>query len=230
MATGINRFLDSLTPASRKKVLARAELVPFPLREVISDVGSIPENVFFPVSGVASEVITLSDGEVVEIGLVGIEGMTGTFHLLGNSKSHSRTLVQVGGSAYCLPFRDLNKLFTSSKDVHQAVLQYVQHQMTHLGQTAACNRVHDAGPRFARWLLTVQDRSSADEFALTHEFLAQMLGTGRPTISLLAKLYEKKGLIGHNRGRIRISNRQGLEVAACACYEATRGTLEQLYA
>lgn len=133
-----------------------------------------------------------------------VEGVTGSFHLLGTSKSLSQTFVQVSGEAYCVPFRTLKKRFDSSPDVHKAVLQYVQHQMTHLGQTAACNRVHDAGPRFARWLLKVQDRSSVDEFSLTHQFLAQMLGTGRPTVSLIAELFEKRTLIGHSRGRFAL--------------------------
>ena len=224
-----NRFLNSVSTKSRKELLSHATLVSFNLRDVISEVGGLPRNAYFPLTGVASEVVTLADGETVEIGLVGFEGVTGVFHLLGTSKSLSQTFVQVSGEAYRLPFRHLKEVFGSSPDVHKAVLQYVQHQMTHLGQTAACNRVHDAGPRFARWLLTVQDRSSVDEFALTHQFLAHMLGTGRPTVSLIAKLFEKKKLIGQNRGRIRIVDRPGLEALACPCYEATRGTLVELY-
>lgn len=229
MPTQSNRFLTSLSAKCRRELIARSTLVDLNLRDVIAEAGIVPKFAYLPLSGVVSEVVRLSDGDVVEIGLVGFEGVTGTYHLLGTSKSLSRTFVQVGGEAYCLPFRVLKELFVTSPDVHKAVLQYVQHQITHLGQTAACNRVHDAGPRFARWLLTVQDRSSVDEFALTHEFLAQMLGTGRPTISLISKLYEKRKLIGHNRGKIRIVDRPGLEAVACACYEATRGTLLELY-
>ena len=199
------------------------------LREVVSEAGAVPKNVYLPLSGVVSEVLTLSDAEVVEIGLVGFEGITGSSHLLGSVTSLSHTFVQVAGDAYCVPYRVFKRLFASSPDVHKAVLQYVQHQIAHLGQTAACNRVHDAGPRFARWLLTVQDRSAVDEFALTHDFFAQMLGTGRPTVSLIAKLFERQRLIGHSRGRIRIVDRPGLEAVACPCYEATRGTLLELY-
>lgn len=229
MPTAGNRLLDTLTTKSRKEILSIAQLVSLDLRNVVSEAGSKPKNVYFPLSGVVSEVLTLSDAEVVEIGLVGFEGVTGSYYLLGTAKSLSRTFVQVAGDAYCVPFRVFKGLFASSPDVHQAVLQYVQHQIAHLGQTAACNRVHDAAPRFARWLLTVQDRSSVDEFAITHEFLAQMLGTGRPTVSLIAKLFERQRLIGHNRGKIRIANRPGLEAVACPCYEATRGTLLELY-
>lgn len=229
MPTAGNRLLDTLTVKSRKELLSSAQLVSLHLRDVVAEAGAVPKNVFFPLSGVVSEILTLPDAEVVEIGLVGVEGVTGSYHLLGTAKSRSQTFVQVAGEAYCVSFRAFKGLFASSPEIHKAVLQYVQHQIAHLGHTAACNRVHDAGPRFARWLLTVQDRSSVDEFALTHDFLAQMLGTGRPTVSLIAKLFERQRLIGHSRGRIRIVDRPGLEAVACPCYQATRGTLLELY-
>ena len=188
-----------------------------------------PQYAYFMLSALASEVVELSDGELIEIGLVGFEGVTGTYHLLGKSASVSECLIQIAGSAYRISHRDLEKLFTNSKGIQKALLQYVQHQMAHLGQTAACNRMHDAGPRFARWLLTVQDRSAREEFLLTQRFLGDILGTGRTTINVLARHFERQALIGHNRGRIRILNRKGLEAAACDCYEATRGTLVELY-
>jgi CRP-like cAMP-binding protein len=180
-------------------------------------------------SGMASEVVTLADGEVVEIGLVGYEGLTGTFHLLGPSRSISQCFVQVAGQAYELPFPKLQEFFNDLPDVRRCIHRYIQHQLTHLGQTAACNRIHDAGPRFARWLLTAQDRSAMEEFTLTQDFLAQMLGTGRTTISIISKMFERQKFVRHNRGRISILDRPGLEGIACPCYEVTRGTLLELY-
>ncbi len=224
-----NRLLESLTAKDRKELLSHATLVDLEAREVISEASNRPQHAYFMLTALASEVVELNDGEVVEIGLVGFEGVTGSFHLLGSSPSVSQCLIQIAGSAYRVSFRDLDKLFNNSQGVRKAVLQYVQHQMAHLGQTAACNRMHDAGPRFARWLLTVQDRSARDEFLLTQQFLAHILGSGRTTINVLARHFERQSLIGHNRGKIRILNRKGLEAAACACYEATRGTLVGLY-
>ena len=225
-----NRLLQSLTAKERKQILSHATLVDLAQKDVISETSNRPEHAYFMLTALASEVVELDDGEIVEVGLVGFEGVTGSFHLLGSSPSVSQCLIQIAGSAYRIAFPDLDKLFNSSHAIRAAILQYVQHQMAHLGQTAACNRMHDAGPRFARWLLTVQDRSARDEFLLTQQFLAHILGTGRTTINVLARHFERESLIGHNRGRITILNRPGLEAAACACYETTRGTLTDLYA
>ena len=225
-----NRLLQSLTAGERKEVLSLATLVELKQKAVISETRDRPEHAYFMLTALASEVVELDDGEVVEVGLVGFEGVTGTFHLLGTSHAVSQCLIQIAGSAYRIPLSELERLFNDSPGVRAAVLQYVQHQMAHLGQTAACNRMHDAGPRFARWLLTVQDRSARDEFLLTQQFLAHILGTGRTTINVLARHFEREALIGHNRGKIRILDRDGLEHAACACYEATRGHLTDLYA
>lgn len=224
-----NRLLTSLTAKDRKEILAHSKLVELEAKEVISEAGNRPQHAYFMLTALASEIVELADGEIVEIGLVGFEGVTGTYHLLGKSASLSQCLIQLAGSAYCIPLRDLEKLFSHSHGIQKAILQYVQHQVAHLGQTAACNRMHDAGPRFARWLLTVQDRSARDEFLLTQQFLAHILGTGRTTINTLARHFERQEVIGHNRGKIRILDRPKLEAAACACYEATRGTLIELY-
>lgn len=225
----INRLLQSLSQKDRKEVLARSTTVHLEARTVISEAGNRPQHAYFMLDALASEVVALDDGEVVEIGLVGFEGVTGTYHLLGKSSSVSHCLVQLAGSAYRTPLRDLQRLCSNSHGIQKAVLQYVQHQMAHLGQTAACNRMHDAGPRFARWLLTVQDRSGRDEFLLTQQFLAHILGTGRTTINVMARHFERQALIGHNRGKIRIIDRRGLEAVACACYGVTQATLTELY-
>jgi CRP-like cAMP-binding protein len=224
-----NRLLKSLSPASRKLVISHCAHVALAHRRVISEAGESPSHAYFMTSGMASEVVTLADGEVVEIGLVGYEGLTGTFHLLGPSRSISQCFVQVAGQAYELPFPKLQEFFNDLPDVRRCIHRYIQHQLTHLGQTAACNRIHDAGPRFARWLLTAQDRSAMEEFTLTQDFLAQMLGTGRTTISIISKMFERQKFVRHNRGRISILDRPGLEGIACPCYEVTRGTLLELY-
>ena len=225
-----NRLLESLSAKDRKEVLSHATLVDLEAKKIISEARNRPQHAYFMLTALASEVVELNDGEIVEIGLVGFEGVTNSFHLLGEAASVSQCLIQIAGSAYRIGFKDLEKLFNHHEGIRKAILQYVQHQMAHLGQTAACNRMHDAGPRFARWLLTVQDRSARDEFLLTQQFLAHILGSGRTTINVLARHFERQSLIGHNRGRIRILNRKGLEAASCACYEATRGTLIELYA
>ena len=121
--------------------------------------GGAPKSAYFMVSGLASEVVQLQDGEFVEIGIVGYEGVTGAYHLLGPASSLSHCFIQMSGSAYELPYAELEELFATSPDIRAHVLKYVQHQMAHLGQTAACNRVHDAGPRFCA-LVAYRTRSN----------------------------------------------------------------------
>ncbi|MBB5343381.1 CRP-like cAMP-binding protein [Edaphobacter lichenicola] len=211
-------------------VIAKSSLVDLSVRQTLSDAGGPPKLAYFLLSGFASEVVQLADGEFVEIGLVGNEGLTGSYYLLGPSSSLHRCFIQTTGTAYEIPFSELENLFAASPDLRSGVLKYVQHQIAHLAQTAACNRVHDAAPRFARWLLTIQDRSRAAEFSLTQDFLAQMLGIGRPTLNIVARSFEKAGLVGHRRGTIQILNRTGLRAIACLCYETTRQVLVKLYA
>ncbi|WP_183811765.1 Crp/Fnr family transcriptional regulator [Tunturibacter empetritectus] len=225
-----NRLLESLNPKTRQMVIAKSSLVDLSVRQTLSDAGGPPKLAYFLLSGFASEVVQLADGEFVEIGLVGNEGLTGSYYLLGPSSSLHRCFIQTTGTAYEIPFSELENLFAASPDLRSGVLKYVQHQIAHLAQTAACNRVHDAAPRFARWLLTIQDRSRAAEFSLTQDFLAQMLGIGRPTLNIVARSFEKAGLVGHRRGTIQILNRTGLRAIACLCYETTRQVLVKLYA
>jgi CRP-like cAMP-binding protein len=225
-----NKLLESLSHKSRQAVISRSGMVDLAIRQTLSEAGGTPESAYFPLSGFASEVVQMGDGEFVEVGLVGNEGVTGSYYLLGPSSSLHHCFVQTKGTAYQIPFADLEELFADSTDLRNGILKYVQHQIAHLAQTAACNRVHDAAPRFARWLLTVQDRTRVAEFSLTQEFLAQMLGIGRPTLNIVARSFEKSGLVGHRRGRIQILDRTGLRAMACMCYETTRQVFSKLYA
>jgi CRP-like cAMP-binding protein len=225
-----NRLLESLNHKNRHAVISRSKLVDLTVRQILSEAGGNPESAYFPLSGFASEVVQLADGQFVEVGLVGNEGLTGSYYLLGPSSSLHRCFVQTKGTAYEIPFADLEELFSGLPDLRNGILKYVQHQIAHLAQTAACNRVHDAAPRFARWLLTVQDRTRVAEFSLTQNFLAQMLGIGRPTLNIVARSFEKAGLVGHRRGSIQILDRNGLRTLACVCYETTRRVFMELYA
>ena len=225
-----NRLLESLSHKSRQAVISRSTLVDLSIRQTISEAGGTPKSAYFLLSGFASEVVQLADGDFVEIGLVGNEGLTGSYYLLGPSSSLHRCFVQTKGTAYEIPFPELEELFAASPDLRNGILKYVQHQIAHLAQTAACNRVHDAAPRFARWLLTVQDRTRVAEFSLTQDFLAQMLGIGRPTLNIVARSFERAGLVGHRRGSIQILNRTGLRAMACLCYETTKRVFIRLYA
>jgi CRP-like cAMP-binding protein len=173
-------------------------------------------------SGIASIVSSMSDGATAEVGIWGKEGLVESFHLLGKAKIPTRCFIQMEATALRMPFKDLQRDFLENEDLRETVLQCVQSQGFILGQLAACNRLHEAEERLARWLLMVRDRVDSESYFLTQEFLANMLGARRTTVTAAAGALQRKELIKYSRGRIRIVDVEGLENAACECYRTVR--------
>jgi CRP-like cAMP-binding protein len=220
-----NLLLASLSPKYRASLLSRMRAVPLPAREVLYEPDETPKFAHFLTGGIASIVGTMSSGASAEVGIWGKEGMVECFHLLGNARIPTRCFIQVEGAALRMPFKDLQKEFRESDEMRECVLQSVQSQGAILGQLAACNRLHEAEERLARWFLMVRDRMEADNFYLTQEFLAIMLGSRRTTVTAAAGALQRKGLIRYSRGRIHIVDTAGLEREACECY----ATVRQIY-
>ncbi|HKF46512.1 MAG TPA: Crp/Fnr family transcriptional regulator [Terracidiphilus sp.] len=195
-------------------------------REVLYEADETPKYAHFLTSGVASIVITMANGGSTEVGIWGREGLVESFHLLGGARIPNRCIVHMESTALRMPFKELQKEFLESQELRDCVLQGVQSQSAILGQLAGCNRLHEAEPRLARWLLMVRDRMENDTFLLTQEFLAVMLGSRRTTVTAAAGELQRNGLIQYSRGRIHISDPQGLENVACECYP----TVRELYA
>jgi CRP-like cAMP-binding protein len=145
-----------------------------------------------------------------------------SFHLLGKAKIPTRCFIQMEATALRMPYKELQKDFLEKPELRDAVLQCVQSQGFILGQLAACNRLHEAEERLARWLLMVRDRVDSESYFLTQEFLGNMLGARRTTVTAAAGTLQRKGLIKYSRGRIRIIDAGGLENAACECYKTVR--------
>ena len=158
-------------------------------------------------------------------GLIGREGFPEAFHLLGEAGVPTNAFMQVEGTALRMPFADFHRDFQSIASIRDAVLRFVQSQSLILGQVAACNRLHEVEERLARWLLMVSDRLGESKFHLTQEFLAEMIGAQRSTVTLAAGNLQRSGLIEYRRGNIDIINRPGLEAAACECYPIVRDLL-----
>jgi CRP-like cAMP-binding protein len=171
----------------------------------------------------------MSDGASAEVGVWGNEGLVESFHLLGRAKIPTRCFIQVEATALRVPYKELQKEFQESPEFREAVLQCVQSQGFILGQLAACNRLHEAEERLARWLLMVRDRVDSDTYSLTQEFLSNMLGARRTTVTAAAGELQRKGLIKYSRGRIRIVDSHGLEGAACECYKTVRNLYLNFY-
>ena len=224
-----NLLLNSLSASTRTFLMSRMKPVALSARQVLYEPDEAPRFAHFMTSGIASIVGVMSSGACAEVGIWGKEGLVECFHLLGNSRIPTRCFMQIEGSALRMPFKDLQKEFHENQELHECLLQSIQSQGAILAQLAACNRLHEAEERLARWFLMVRDRMGNDTFYLTQEFLAVMLGSRRTTVTAAAGALQHKGLIRYSRGRIFLIDPVGLEKEACECYATVRDIYQNFY-
>jgi CRP-like cAMP-binding protein len=224
-----NVLLDALPPDSRQKVLKQVSRVNLPIRTSLYEPMDRPKYAHFLTSGIASVVTAMGDGNTSEVGTLGREGVPQGLHLLGTLPVFTRCFMQISGSGLRMEFCVLERLFHADEAVRRIFLIYAQYQSLMLGQVAGCNRLHDVSGRLARWLLMVQDRTGNAVLMLTQDFLAQMIGSQRTTISEAAGGLQQRGFIEYARGSIQILDRAGLENASCECYRVTRTLLAGVY-
>lgn len=222
-----NRVLAAL-PAAQRKVLT-SQLRPERLQpwHVLRPENAPMERVYFPASGIISIVAAMEDGSIAEAYTVGRDGVHGAELLLGEERLALRSMIQVPGDFYWMEAAPYLDLVRSDAIIAATVRRYLHHLLTFAGQSGACNLVHDLATRCARWLLLVQDRAGADEFELTHDILATMLGVHRPAVTLAAGTLQKAGLIRYSHGRIAIVDRANLERASCECYRIVADDLDR---
>lgn len=189
---------------------------------VCFDPGDPINQVYFPHTGMISCLVTTGDGEMVETSSVGREGAVGLQSGLGRRVSFTRAIVQIAGKFTVLPTARLENAVGRSPALRDMVLRYIETLWAEAQQNAACNAVHDGSARLSRWLLQCADKIGSDQLLLTQEFLADMLGVRRTTVTLLAQELQKGGILRYSRGRITILDRARLEHAACECYGAVR--------
>ena len=176
----------------------------------------------FPETGMVSLIATLEDGEQVEVGIAGNEGLVGLSLVLGDGRSLTEARVQLEGTALRMDAAALRDEMVGNAAFRDVMLRYALAFQAQVTLTAACNARHAINERLARWLLIAHDRAGADEFAMTHEFMAMMLGVRRPGVSLAAAVLQKAGLIRYARGWMEVTDRPGLEAASCECYHTVR--------
>jgi CRP-like cAMP-binding protein len=223
-----NTLLNALSPDCHNSLFPRLKFVVLPIKAVLYEADETPKYAHFLTSGMASIVSSMSNGATAEVGICGREGMVETLQLLGNARIPTRCFMQVEGAGLRMPFKELQKEFFENAELRDAILRGVQCQSFILAQLAACNRLHEAEERLARWLLMVRDRVESAKFMLTQEFLATMLGSRRTTVTAAAGALQKKGFIRYSRGRIEILEPQKLENAACECYPTVRNLYSNL--
>ena len=215
-------ILLSIPDSDYSALRPHLEYVSLPNHLVLHEAGGKLEFAYFPNRGLISLVVVMKDGKTAEAGIVGNEGFTGTLAAVGLSRSTLRTVVQITGDGFRVEIGALQNTLGSAPHLQLMLSRYVAIRGMQVAQTAACNRLHDIGQRLARWLLMTQDRVDSGSLPLTHDFLATMLGTDRPTLSLAAGALQKRKLIEYTRGAVEIVNRKRLENSACECYGVIR--------
>jgi CRP-like cAMP-binding protein len=213
-----NRLLEAFEPASRARVDPHIQTVNLVLGDVVCEAGGFLEYVYFPKGAVLSLLTVLANGAAIETANIGNEGAFGLFAAMYSRVSFNQCLVQLEGALVRVPIEVVRGEFERSEHVRNLLVSYSETLLAQVQQTAACNARHSIEQRLCRWLLMMHDRAGRENLTYTHEFLADMLGAARKTVTLAAQAMQAAGLIGYRRGTIQIIDRPGLEKRACECY------------
>ena len=228
---GENRLLAALPRDAYERLLPKLETVRLEARQVLSWPNEPIAHVYFLVSGVVSMLAVLQGGPTIDVGLIGNEGMVGLPGFWATGSLPLRVIVQVGGEARRLragALRAAVEAEGAAGPLSALLLRYTHALVVQSAQTAACNRIHRVEERCARWLLQTQDRLGAARWPLTHEFLAQMLGVRRASVSVVMRTLQHAGILRYHRGEVAILSRAALEAAACPCYRIITAEFDRL--
>ena len=225
-----NKLLTALSAEDRDRLSPFLTTIPMRIRLVLYKQDAAIDDVYFPCSGVLSLTRTMEDGGTAEVYAIGNEGMIGASVFFGDPLSHTEALVQVAGDlAYKMPVSVFLREMERYGAFYQRVMRYQHALNLQIQQNAVCNALHHVEHRCCRWLLTTGDRVGSDQFKLTHEFLAVMLGVRRATVTVILGTLEKAGLVAAGKpGVITITNREKLMDASCECYAVVKATFERL--
>jgi CRP-like cAMP-binding protein len=195
---------------------------------VLYDMGDPIRYTYFPHDAIVSLVNVMEDGSTVEVAVFGREGVFGFLSALVTRESFGRYVVQLSGTTSRIPFERLNEVRNARPGLRQLIMRYGEALLANTFQTVSCNAIHPVEARCCRWILSMHDRADQDTLPLTHEFLAEMLGVQRSTVSVVTRTLQTAGLIQQSRGFIAVTDRAGLEEATCECYRRIRGIYERL--
>ena len=213
-----NQILLDLPREEREMLLRKLEFVRLRTHHVLHERGDTLKSAYFCDTGLVSILSVFPDGKSVEVGLVGKEGFVGLPLAAGFRTAPTRAVAQIEATAFRVDGEALMEILRQCPNLERQLQQFSQIMAMQVTQIAACNRLHEVNERLARWLLMCADRIGSNSVPLTHEFLAQMLGTRRSSVTVAAGILEKAGLITHSRGDVKIIDRNKLEEAACECY------------
>jgi CRP-like cAMP-binding protein len=223
-----NRVLASLAAADIDSLLPHLRFVELPQEMVLFEAGETINRVFFPHEGVVSLVVELVSGEMIEAAMIGREGVVGGLSALDSKISISRAIVQVAGAASVVEMDYVRHLAEQSVVFRTTLIKHEQVLLAQSQQSAACNATHTIEARLSRWLLRCRDLVGSEDLPLTQEFIAQMLGVRRTSVSIVANTLQQAGLIRYKRGHIRVLDLEGLRESACECYWTVKSLSDRL--
>lgn len=228
----MSKFKNTLLKTLDSRIIERLSLRPiaFELKHEIEYPGRPITHLYFVEEGMASMTTTFEDGAQVEVGMFGYESVIGVSALMGTKESLNRVYTQIEGRGFTSPIEAARREFLSGGVFQTLTLRYVQAQLLQAAQSAGCNAKHNMEQRLSKWLLLCADRANSGTFKLSQEFLADMLGSTRPTISLAAGILKDQGLIDYARGVIRILDVKRLEQTSCECYRIIKNHLDNYVA
>jgi CRP-like cAMP-binding protein len=222
-----NRLLAALPAADYARILRSLTVVPLKLKDILHKPGDPIRDVYFPGGGFCSMLTVLEDGSMVEVATIGREGLVGVSAVLDGTPVTSAAMVQgETDTCYRMKVDAFRQEIERRGAFHELTAHYAQALFGFVAQSTACNAVHSVEQRLARWLLMARDRMGSNEFPLTQEFVAMMLGASRPTVTVVAGTLQKAGLIKYRHGRVTIADPDGLEAASCECYKAATNLLK----
>jgi CRP-like cAMP-binding protein len=224
----MNRLLAALEPKDFAALEPYLEIVHLTRGQVLYGAGEPLHFTYFPHDAVISLVNDMEDGGTVEIAVFGREGVCGLLAELATREAFGRYVVQISGSASRMAFERLNEVRNALPNLRRLIMNYSQVLLMHTFQAVSCNAVHPVEARCCRWILSLHDRADGDTLPLTHEFLAEMLGVQRLTVSEVTRSLQDKGLIQQGRGMITVVDRPALQQAACECYAVIRQKYQKL--
>src|SRR5262245_37114481 len=223
-----NRLLDRLFAATHGSLGRLVESVSLPGMRQVQGSGRPIDYLYFPISAVIATTLMDQEGREIETSTVGNEGMVSVYALMGLDRCPRQCVCQIEGQSLRVPVQAFVRELARAPSAELVMKRYAAAAFRNAEQSILCNALHAVDERLARWLLLMHDRIGADEIRVTHEFLAEMLGVRRPTVSIAANALQQAGLIGYRRGVVRILERAGLEKAACECYAAMRDFSEHV--
>jgi CRP-like cAMP-binding protein len=213
-----NHLLSALPEDEYLRLLPDLESIELAPGKVLYEIGDAVSHLYFPSGALISLVTQMADGKIVEVGLIGNDGVSGVSNLMGRKTSYERALVQIPNGGFRIRLTKMQEEFDKGQTLQKSLLYYMTSLMRQVSQTAACNASHPTEERLSRWLLMCADRIGSTDLNLTQEFLAEMLGTKRATVNVAAKTLQSSNLIHYRRGHINIIDRPGLEAFSCECY------------